>query len=221
MRLYNTKSYSIATATALVLAVSIRAKSEPVPAAVDKAQVSLSDVDEVYPVAPQWEGARVLNISEYRLSNKLSSTLVRRLVLAGADYRVENRIGSTIDSWIATGRLRRLLKKHDPSVVIVTLGADVKNDGEADQYLNWAKTIIEQIGLRTCYWVGSRTLVDDRFDLNARLEEGVAPCRYLPPNLSTGKPGPNTSEYAKKKEKKWAERMWYLMNGQERPLAKR
>ncbi|MCP4674788.1 MAG: hypothetical protein GY854_04590 [Deltaproteobacteria bacterium] len=208
-------------AAVLVLVVSVSAQSEPDPAAVDDSQVSLNDVDEVYPIAPEWNGKRVLNISEYRMSNKLSSTLVRRFVLAGADYRVENRIGSTIASWIVTGRLKRMLKKHDPSVVIVSLDADVKSNNEAEQYLSWAKTMVEQIGPRICYWVGSRTLAGDQNNLNGRIEQSVAPCRYLRPGVSNATQVTEKSKPGKAQEKKWAERIWRLMNSGESSLARR
>ncbi|MCP4604804.1 MAG: hypothetical protein GY847_30505 [Proteobacteria bacterium] len=184
---------------------------EPNPAA--GTPLKLSDVDNVYPISPEWKGTTVLNISDLRTSTRLNSMILRRLLVAGADIRMENRIGSTIESWIETSRLKRLLKKHNPAVVIVTFDANVNSQPKAEKYTYWAKTIAEQIAPTTCYWLGPSSLIGNQYNLNETLTKSTAPCRYLDPRVIT--PLKETSKkqrLTKAQSTKWAERMWYKLN---------
>ncbi len=180
------------------------------------------DVDEVYPLPFDWTGLRVLHIGDSHVYAGLTSTLRKHLRSAGARYTPVNWIGSRSKSWVASGKLRRLLDKHSPNVVIVTLGTNAMKIRNPKKYAHWIRALVRRIGPRTCYWMGPPSLLEDRFGFNEILAEASAPCSYF----DTRKMGfPKREDHhfhlTRAQGERWGASTWEWMNFPENRPASR
>lgn len=180
------------------------------------------DVDRVYPLSFDWTGLRILHIGDSHVYAGLTSTLRKHLRSGGARYTPVNWIGSRSKSWVASGKLRRLLDRHSPNVVIVTLGTNAMKIRKPKKYAHWIRSLVRRIGPRACYWMGPPSLLEDRFGFNEILAEASAPCRYF----DTRKMGfPRREDHhfhlTRAQGERWGESVWEWMNSPENRPASR
>ncbi|MCP4605604.1 MAG: SGNH/GDSL hydrolase family protein [Proteobacteria bacterium] len=186
--------------------VSIRAHAGP---------LRIDDVDDVYPVVPNWEGLTVLHIGDSHVSAGFKKELTRLFKAAGANYRPICWVGSRSKSWVASGKLKRLLKKHRPDVVVVTLGTNAMKNPRPDLYSVWVHTLVEQIEDQFCYWIGPPPLLDDLVGFNEMLHSSSKPCRCFDSRqLNTPKRKDGKFHLTKAQGEAWAKKVWEWMNGE-------
>lgn len=177
--------------------------------------IELAPVDEVYPIAPNWHGINVLHIGDSHVSAGLRSGLERQLKRVGANYHPVCWSGSRSKSWITSGRLKRLLKKHHPAVVIVTLGTNAMQHERKDLYSVWIRALAKQLNGRICYWLGPPPLIDDLIDFNRLLRVNSAPCRYFDSRvLGTPKRKDGKFHMTRTQGETWADTVWRWMNSE-------
>lgn len=182
----------------------------------------LPEPTEVYPGPVKWTGewknTTVLHIGDGQVTSELRSGLLTNLLSAGATYRVEHRVTESAKSWITDGRLKRVLKKHDPRVVIVTFDVEPRLTASSGRANTWVSTMVDIIGDRACYWIGPLGLREDKDQLNEWLVATTAPCHYIDPrSLKLNKKDLAKAQSKKKlrpKDKKrlWVEQVWQSMN---------
>jgi hypothetical protein len=182
----------------------------------------LEDVDEVYPPAISWSGKRVLHIGDSHVSAGLVHGLRKRIRTEGARYKPINWVGSRSKSWIVSGRLKRLLRKHAPHVVIVTLGTNAMKERRPERHAPWVRNMVRMIGPRHCFWLGPPPLIKDRFGYNSMVEAACKPCRYFDtrtldfPRRKDGK-----FHLSRRQGHTWADQVWMWMNGDWPPPVQR
>ena len=174
----------------------------------------LADVDDVYPPAISWSGKRVLHIGDSHVSAGLTSGLRGHIKSEGARYKPVEWIGSRSKSWVVSGRFRRLLRKHAPHVVIVTLGTNVMKGRRQDLNAPWIRTLVRMIGPRQCFWIGPPSLIKDRFGFNEMAESASKPCRYFDTRvLGFRKRKDGKFHLSRRQGRAWADQVWMWMNG--------
>jgi hypothetical protein len=174
----------------------------------------LEDVDDVYPPAISWEGKRVLHIGDSHVSAGLVAGLRKRIKAEGARYRPITWVGSRSKSWVVSGRLRRLLRKHAPHVVIVTLGTNVIKGRHQEHNAPWIRALVRMIGPRECFWLGPPPLIKDRFGFNEMAESACKPCRYFDTRvLDFRKRKDGKFHLSRKQGRTWAAQAWMWING--------
>jgi lysophospholipase L1-like esterase len=84
----------------------------------------------------------------------------------------------SITGFDESDRVPTLMKRYDPDLVLITLGAnDVFN--EHPQYeIKHIESIVKKVGHRDCVWIGPPLWKGDR-GLVAVLRDHVAPCRFF------------------------------------------
>jgi hypothetical protein len=172
------------------------------------------DVDDAYPIIPEWPGLTVLHIGDSHVSAGLKIGLARHLKAVGALYLPICWVGSQAKSWVVSGKLRKLIVEHKPDVVIVTLGTNIMKNAAPSRYEGWVRALVEKLGGRTCYWLGPPPLLDDEKGFNEMLKTNTGPCRYFDARaLSLSKRDDGKFHLTKAQGEAWAEQVWLWMNG--------
>jgi hypothetical protein len=176
--------------------------------------VPIDAVEDVYPTPIDWEGKRVLHIGDSHVSSGLVTGLRQRLRTAGAVYVPVTWVGSRSKSWVASGKLKRLLREHGPAAVIVTLGTNAIRAPRPERQAPWVRALVKLIGPRKCYWLGPPSLIDDHYGYNAMFERECRPCRYFETRL-LGFPARRDGKFhlTRAQGRTWADQTWAWING--------
>ncbi len=182
---------------------------------VSSGSLPIADVDDVYPIVPNWQGLTVLHIGDSHVSAGLLKGLARRFNAVGARYRPVCWVGSRSKSWIASGKLKQLIRKHRPDAVIVTLGTNTISDGRPNRHSGWVRKLARKLKGRHCYWLGPPPLLDDQHGFNEMLSTTTKPCRYFDSRLlNIPKRDDGKFHLTKAQGETWAGAVWAWMNGE-------
>ncbi len=175
--------------------------------------VPITDVDEVYPFVPRWPGMKVLHIGDSHVSAGLKRGLAKRLKSAGSQYCADAWVGSRAKSWVVSGRIKQLLRKHRPDAVVITLGTNAMQNRRPDRYSGWVQALVSLIKGKTCYWLGPPPIIDDTFGFNEMLLEHSKPCRFFDSRvLQIPKRADGKFHLTKTQGERWAAHAWAWMN---------
>jgi hypothetical protein len=181
--------------------------------------IPIDAVDEVYPPPIAWDGKRVLHIGDSHVSAGLTAGLRQQLRQGGARYKPIYWIGSRAKTWVVSGRLKRLLRKHGPNVVIVTLGTNAMKNRHTDRHAPWIRSLVRLIGPRRCFWLGPPSLIRDRHRYNEMAESACKPCRYFETRvLGFQRRLDGKFHLTRSQGRHWASQAWSWMNGDWPPL---
>ncbi|MDB4944961.1 MAG: hypothetical protein JWP97_4495 [Labilithrix sp.] len=129
---------------------------------------------------PSLAGKTVLQVGDSMVGGDLGLTkaLEARFRAEGAKLVRDYKVSESIVSYDRSPRLKQLLAKHDPDVVIITLGAnDVFVPYPASMAAN-VRSIAARVGSRECYWIGPPTWKPDTGIVKI-LADNVAPCAFF------------------------------------------
>lgn len=179
------------------------------------AQMEIPSPEALYPVVPRWRGTKILHIGDSHVSRGLRQELARSFRRAGADYETDIWVGSRSRAWIVTGRLVRSLRRHNPDVVIATLGTNAILSATPDYHKQWVEKVVERIKGRACYWIGPPPLLPDKAGaFNEMLRESTQPCRYFDSRVLGLEPKPSGNFHLSKDEGIcWGRLIWLWLGG--------
>jgi acyl-CoA thioesterase-1 len=124
-------------------------------------------------------GKTVLHVGDSMVGGKggLSKALEQRFTGEGARLVRDYKVSESIVSYDKSTKLKALIAKHHPDIVIVTLGTnDVFVPFPATMAGN-VRNIVGRIGPRECYWMGPPTWKPDTGIVQV-LRDNVAPCKF-------------------------------------------
>ena len=108
----------------------------------------------------------------------LTRALETRFTGEGAKFVRDYKVSESIISYDHSPKLKDLLAKHKPDVVIITLGTnDVFVPYPASMAGN-VQNIVKRIGTRECYWMGPPTWKPDTGIVSV-LKDNAAPCKFF------------------------------------------
>lgn len=154
-------------------------------------------------------GKTVLHVGDSMVGGDrgLTRALEARFDKTGARFVRDYKVSESIVTFDKSTRLRDLLAKHRPDIVIVTLGAN-------DVFVPYPQTmaanvqnIVKRIGSRECYWIGPPTWKPDTGIVSV-IRENAAPCRFFDSsNLKLQRAGDGIHP-TDRGGADWAERFW-------------
>ena len=124
-------------------------------------------------------GKVVLHVGDSMVGGHLGLTkaLDARFTGEGAKFIRDYKVSESIVSYDKSSKLKDLIAKHRPDIVIITLGTnDVFVPYPAAMIPN-VKSIVSRIGARDCYWMGPPTWKPDTGIVQV-LRDNVAPCKF-------------------------------------------
>lgn len=128
---------------------------------------------------PSLAGKTVLHVGDSMVGGSLGLTkaLEARFTAEGSKFVRDYKVSESIVSYDKSSKLKELLAKHNPDIVIITLGTnDVFVPYPAAMAGN-VKNIASRVGTRECYWLGPPTWKPDTGIVQV-LKDNVAPCRF-------------------------------------------
>lgn len=124
-------------------------------------------------------GKTVLHVGDSMVGGNwgLTKALDQRFSSEGAKFVRDYKVSESIVSYDKSPKLKDLLAKHHPDIVILTLGTnDVFVPYPAAMAGN-VRNIVARIGARECYWMGPPTWKPDTGIVQV-LRDNVAPCKF-------------------------------------------
>jgi len=97
----------------------------------------------------------------------------------GGRYAIVSTSSSTTLSWAEGDQLTELLQKHEPELVLISLGSnELFFEDDLEQRGKAVRSIVERVGARACLWIGPPAWTKVRKFLDV-LEENLGSCRYF------------------------------------------
>ena len=131
------------------------------------------------PAPPALSGKIVLHVGDSMVGGNfgLTKALDQRFTAEGAKFIRDYKVSESIVSYDHSPKLKDLLAKHKPDIVILTLGTnDVFVPFPAALAPN-VQNIVKRIGARECYWMGPPTWKPDTGIVQV-IKDHVAPCKF-------------------------------------------
>ena len=135
---------------------------------------------EATPSGPPLTGKIVLHVGDSMVGGNwgLTRALDQRFSAEGARFIRDFKVSESIVSYDHSPKLKSLIEKHRPDIVIITLGTnDVFVPYPASMVGN-VQNIVKRVGSRECYWMGPPTWKPDTGIVQV-LKDNVAPCRFF------------------------------------------
>jgi acyl-CoA thioesterase-1 len=160
----------------LRLATALEAPGSNATAANDAGAV----LENVAPPPPALTGKTVLHVGDSMVGGNwgLTRALDQRFSAEGARFIRDFKVSESIVSYDHSPKLKSLIEKHRPDIVIITLGTnDVFVPYPASMVGN-VQNIVKRVGSRECYWMGPPTWKPDTGIVQV-LKDNVAPCKFF------------------------------------------
>jgi acyl-CoA thioesterase-1 len=129
---------------------------------------------------PSLAGKTVLHVGDSMVGGNqgLSRALEQRFTAEGAKFVRDYKVSESVVSYDHSPKLRSLVDRHHPDIVIITLGTnDVFVPYPAAMVGN-IQSIVKRVAGRECYWMGPPTWKPDTGIVSV-LKENVAPCKFF------------------------------------------
>lgn len=136
------------------------------------------------------EGRKVLQVGDSMVGGRygLTRALETKLSERGATIARFTKESESIPSFDRSSTLRDLVRRYDPDIVIVTLGANDAHVPHPEAYARNIESIVRRIGSRECWWIGPPSIAvgktrigraDDAPSLADVLREHMGGCRFF------------------------------------------
>ncbi len=129
---------------------------------------------------PSLAGKMVLHVGDSMVGGNwgLTRALEQRFTAEGAKFVRDFKVSESIISYDKSPKLKELLAKHKPDIVIITLGTnDVFVPYPASMAGN-VQNIVKRVGSRECYWMGPPTWKPDTGIVQV-IKDNAAPCKFF------------------------------------------
>lgn len=130
---------------------------------------------------PLPKGTRVLQIGD-SFADALGGNLSKLFRAVDVKSDLEFETPSYIPNWSYGAKLPKLLARHHPDLVLITLGANEIEIPHPEDRIKPVKHLVQTLAGRPCVWIAPPLWKPDSGVLRV-IRENVAPCRYLDSNL--------------------------------------
>lgn len=125
-------------------------------------------------------GKTILHVGDSMVGGNwgLTRALEQKFTAEGAKFVRDYKVSESIISYDKSPKLKELLAKHKPDIVILTLGTnDVFVPYPASMAAN-VQSIVKRIGNRECYWMGPPTWKPDTGIVQV-IKDNASPCKFF------------------------------------------
>lgn len=132
------------------------------------------------PASTSLAGKMILHVGDSMVGGNwgLTRALEQKFTAEGAKFVRDYKVSESILSYDKSPKLKELLAKHKPDIVILTLGTnDVFVPYPASMAAN-VQSIVKRIGTRECYWMGPPTWKPDTGIVQV-IKDNAAPCKFF------------------------------------------
>jgi lysophospholipase L1-like esterase len=152
------------------------------------------------------KGKKVLHVGDSMVGGNwgLTRALEAKLEPEGATVVRHTKVSETLASMDKDATLKDLLHKHEPDIVIITLGTNDTDVPHPEVYAKHVANIAKRVAPRECWWMGP----PKDSPVNKVIKENSAPCTFFDSStlkLDRTKDGIHPSD---KGGGQWANEFW-------------
>jgi hypothetical protein len=207
-------SHPTGTTEAPVAAEASAVAREPVSeAAVPEAALEATPIDAAPEAAPEPKHYRlVVHTGDSMVGGGLCKALAPKFKAEGTQFIRDVWESASLAAFAESDRLPKLMKKYDPDLVLLTLGANDVFDKHPESEIRYIEMIVKKVGHRDCYWIGPPLWKAD-FGLVDVIREHTAPCIFYDSrNLTLQRAGDGIHP-TEKGGVVWADAFWDAFHG--------
>jgi lysophospholipase L1-like esterase len=119
----------------------------------------------------------VVHTGDSMVGGGLCKALAPKFKEGGTQFIRDVWESASLVAFAESDRLPKLVKKYDPDLVLLTLGANDVFDKHPDNMIRYIETIVKKVGKRDCIWIGPPLWKGD-YGLVDVIREHSAPCRF-------------------------------------------
>jgi lysophospholipase L1-like esterase len=120
---------------------------------------------------------------------------------------------ASLAAFAESDRIPKLMKKYDPDLVLLTLGANDVFDKRPEYQIRYIESIVKKVGARDCYWIGPPLWKGDAGLVDV-IHEHVAPCKFYDSSHLTLQRAGDGIHPTEKGGAIWAEQFWEFFKAQ-------
>jgi lysophospholipase L1-like esterase len=170
------------TAAPVLLSAPLETGSAKLRLATALGDTTDAGATEALPATPPapLTGKTILHVGDSMVGGNqgLTRALEQRFTAEGAKLIRDYKVSESIVSYDHSPKLKSLVEKNRPDIVIITLGTnDVFVPYPASMAGN-VRNIVKRVGATECYWMGPPTWKPDTGIVQV-LKDNVAPCKFF------------------------------------------
>jgi lysophospholipase L1-like esterase len=156
----------------------------------------------------------VVHTGDSMVGGGLCKALAPKFKAEGTQFVRDVWESASIAAFAQSDRLPKLMRKYDPDLVLLTLGANDVFDKHPESMIRYIEWIVKKIGGRDCYWIGPPLWKGD-FGLVDVIREHASPCTFFDSrNLDLQRAGDGIHP-TEKGGAVWADEFWEAFRGTE------
>jgi lysophospholipase L1-like esterase len=149
----------------------------------------------------------VVHTGDSMVGGGLCKALAPKFKAEGTQFVRDVWESASLMAFADSDRLPKLMKKYDPDLVLLTLGANDVFDKHPENMIRYIDLIVKKVGKRDCYWIGPPLWKGD-FGLTDTIREHAAPCTFYDSrNLTLQRAGDGIHP-TEKGGATWADAFW-------------
>jgi lysophospholipase L1-like esterase len=149
----------------------------------------------------------VVHTGDSMVGGGLCKALAPKFKSEGTKFVRDVWEAASLVAFADSDRIPKLMKKYDPDLVLLTLGANDVFDKHPEYMIRYIESIVKKVGDRDCYWIGPPLWKGDS-GLVGIIREHAAPCKFFDSSgliLQRAGDGIHPTE---KGGAVWADRFW-------------
>jgi acyl-CoA thioesterase-1 len=141
---------------------------------------AIGDVADGGALAAPLAGKTVLHVGDSMVGGNwgLTRALEAKFSAEGAKFIHDYKVSESIVSYDHSPKLKNLVEKNHPDIVIITLGTNDVFVPYPASMANNIRNIVKRVGAAECYWMGLPTWKPDTGIVQV-LKDNVAPCKFF------------------------------------------
>lgn len=122
----------------------------------------------------------VLSVGD-SFNGAFSVELSKRFAAENVPFARDVWVAVALTTFARSSRFAELLKKHDPDLVLINLGANDIDAPDPEREAEAVRAIVKLVGARDCYWITPALWRKERGDtsITSVIAKNAAPCRVF------------------------------------------
>jgi hypothetical protein len=154
----------------------------------------------------------VVHTGDSMVGGGLCKALAPKFKAEGTKFVRDVWESASIIAFAESDRLPKLMKKYDPDLVLLTLGANDVFDKHPEYMIRYIDSIVKKVGRRDCYWIGPPLWKGDA-GLVGVIREHASPCTFFDSSDLTLQRAGDGIHPTDKGGAAWADAFWAAFRG--------
>jgi lysophospholipase L1-like esterase len=156
----------------------------------------------------------VVHTGDSMVGGGLCKALAPKFKSEGTKFVRDVWEAASLVAFADSDRIPKLMKKYDPDLVLLTLGANDVFDKHPEYMIRYIESIVKKVGDRDCYWIGPPLWKGDS-GLVGVIRDHVAPCKFFDSSGLTLQRAGDGIHPTEKGGAVWADRFWEFFKAQD------